>query len=98
MRFDGGRLHQTFDLNGAQPRGHGQIVRAAFDPPRPPEEPWIVELLHRCLVVCKVANGGWTLTNQFGDEVVLAYNASRKEWIETCESLLKKALENPNEP
>lgn len=98
MRFDGGRLHQHFNLNGAQPRGHTQVVRAAFDPVRPPEQPEIVTLLKRCLLVCRVANGGFTVVNQFGDEEVIDYGATFAQWTEKCERLLTRAMERPDEP
>jgi hypothetical protein len=98
VRFDGGRLHPSFDLNGSRPRGPTQIVRAAFDPVMPPTEPVIVDLLRRCLLVCRVANSGFTITNQFGDEDVVDYGASVEQWTVKCETLLTKAMERPDEP
>lgn len=98
MRFDGGRLHPTFDLNGSRPRGPTNIIRAAFDPVMPPTEPVITDLLKRCLCVCRVANGGFTIINPFGDEDVVDYGASVEQWTKKCEALLTKAMERPDEP
>lgn len=98
MRFDGGRIHPQFDFTNVRPRGPTEVIRAALDPVKPPTESVIVALLLRCLLVCKVANGGFTIVNQFGDEDVVNYGASVEQWTQKCEALLKLAMERPDEP
>ena len=93
MRFDGGRLHPPFDFSGANPKGPTQIVRAAYDPVRPPQEPAIVKLLDENLCICRVENGGYAVRNPLGDLRMVEYGASLAKWKQTCEELMALAME-----
>lgn len=93
MRFDGGRLHPQFDLNGGQTRGPTVVSRAAYDPVRPPQEPAIVKLLDDNLCVCRVENGGYAVRNPLGDLRMVKYGAPLSDWKQACEELMAQAME-----
>ena len=93
MRFDGGRMHPQFDFTGCHPKGPTQVVRAAYDPVRPPQEPAIVKLLEDNLCTCRVENGGYAVRNPLGDIEMVKYGASVESWKTACESLMAKAME-----
>ena len=98
MRFDGGRLHPKFDLNGGHSHGPTVVVRAARDPVQPPTDPVIVAILDKNLCTCDVFGGGWRIRNQFGDTYMIDYGASVAEWTSACEGLLRMALERDYDP
>lgn len=92
MQFSGSRGHPKFNLDGGLPRGATNIVQAAKDPVRLPEDPSIVSLVERCL--CKVSLGEdcWIVKGMSGDEETVSYNDPPSRWVEVCERLLEKAL------
>lgn len=93
MRFDGGRLHPQFDFSGANARGPTYVVKAAFDPVRPPEEPAIVKILDKNLCTCRVENGGYAVRNPLGDLRMVQYGAALSEWEVACTELMALAME-----
>lgn len=98
MRFDVGRNHPQFDLNGGN-NGNGaddykRVVRAARDPISVPTDPVIVELATKslCHLGLDQEAGCFTLTSMYGIVEHIAYGASLAEWEAAAARLLKGAM------
>lgn len=97
MRFDVGRNHPQFNLNGGI-NGQGsedykRVVRAAKDPVSVPTDPAIVELAERCLCHLGLGEDCFTLTNVYGVVRDVPYGASIQDWTKIAEELLELAME-----
>lgn len=95
MRFDVGRQHATFDLNGHQPAGgYKTVVRAARDPISIPTDPTIVALAtkHLCHLGLDQEAGCFTLTSVYGIVAQVPYGATLDEWETAAKILLKGAM------
>lgn len=96
MQFSGSRGHPKFNLDGGLPTGRTNIIKAAKDPVRPPEDPQWTDLLARCLCRVKIGEDCYIVTGMSGAERVIQYADPFSKWIETCEELLALAInENP---
>ncbi len=97
MRFDIGRNHPHFNLNGGvngySPNDYKRVVRAAKDPVAIPTDPIIVGIAERCLCHLGLGEDCFTLTNVYGVVREIPYGASVAEWTKIAEELLALAIE-----
>lgn len=96
MRFDIGRNHPQFDLNGgnngSREDDYKRVVRAARDPVAVPTDPVIVEIATRNLCHLGLGVQCFTLTNVYGKERDVPYNATIQDWERIAGELLTLAM------
>lgn len=97
MRFDLGRNHATFDLdggvNGFREDDRKRVVRAAKDPVSIPTDPVIVEIAAKNLCHLGLGEQCFTLTNVYGVVREIPYGAPVEFWEKTALELLKAAMD-----
>lgn len=91
MRYSGPRVHDKADFSGAQPRGPTNIIRAAVDPVRVPEDVETVAIIQRCLCRVTLGEDCYVVQGMTGDTRVVPYGAPLSKWEEVCEALLELA-------
>lgn len=93
MRFDEGtRAHPQFSLDGGLPKGPKNIIRAANDPVRVPEDPFIVATLERCLCICTLGENCYIVNGPMGQKESIPYGAPMERWEQVCNGLLSIAM------
>lgn len=93
MRFDGGRNHEHFNLDGGLPRGPTHIVYAAKDPVQVPTQPEIVEGAEKALCTIKVGVNEYVVTNVYGHMKAVPFGAPIESWDAVFSDLLKQAMD-----
>ena len=99
MKFDSGRNHKDFDLDGFKLRsfplknGQGHVVRAARDPVQVPTDLVIVSIAELHLGRLGLGVQCFTLTNVYGVERDVPYGASVEEWQRIAAELLQLAMD-----
>lgn len=92
MRFDGGRNHEHFNLDGAGPRGPTSMVFAAKDPVMVPTEPAIVDGATKALCTIKVGTNEYVVTNVYGVQATVPFGAPVAQWQTVFDALLEQAM------
>lgn len=92
MRFDGGRNHEHFNLDGARPRGPTSIMFAAKDPVQVPTEPAIVAGAKQALCTIKVDVNQYVVTNVYGARATVPFGAPVSQWQGVFDDLLEQAM------
>jgi hypothetical protein len=67
-------------------------IIAARDPIAIPTEPWVVAVAEKALCVISLGHNCYVLTNVYGDEATVPYEALQPEWERIAYGLLAKAL------
>lgn len=97
MKFEIGRNHAQFDLNGgingSREDDYKRVVRAARDPVQVPTDPVIVEIATTNLCLLGLGVQCFTLTNVYGVERDVPYGASVEEWQRIAAELLQLAMD-----
>lgn len=97
MKFDIGRNHAQFNLNGglngSREDDYKRVVRAARDPVSVPTDPVIVAIATANLCRLGLGPNCFTLTNVYGVESEVPYGASLEDWKRIAADLLQQAME-----
>jgi hypothetical protein len=93
VRFSGSRQTPGFNVNVGLPlRGRTEIIRAAKDPVKIPEEPEIVDLVERSLCRVSLGEDCYVVTGVAGGQRIVRYGAPFGDWTRVCNELLDEAM------